>query len=312
MRLGLITLALFFTAFLAAQNYESRIHYKVKLGDTTQLHQLILLDYSKLLGVALEADAVSIRFQLRSTSEVSVIPTNQLRFLGVFTSGEKGKGGNGTNAPSSELTDLTYEPTALPYNSKGEVKIINLLYATTEWNLNEHFQLGVGLAGPLGILATQRARWSLSPLLHVGVSNKMLYVPVAAVFNDRVPLLGDAHLMLTVGNNRRFLNLGTGVLYDNSVEDGTAWGHRMAFGARLSDRWTVYSEALMILTKERRFRERNVILLPTFNAALRIRKHRWNFGIATVREEGFDFFPPPIPYIGYSYFWGNIRAAPNK
>lgn len=311
MRSGLLTLSLFLCCCLSAQNYQSRIHYKVELGNEEQLHQLILLDYTKLLGTALEVNETNIRFKVRSATEVSVIPTSKLRYLGLFREiGASSRIGSGAPGSTVGFTDLTYEPTALPYGTKAEVKVINLIYATTEWSLNDHFQIGVGLAGPLGVLATQRARWSLSPLLHVGVSNKMMYVPLAQAFNNRLALLGDLHGMLTVGNSRRFLNLGTGILYDNNSGgrgDGraTAWGHRMAIGAQLSKRWTIYTEALMILTKNQGFRRRrNLILLPTFNAALHVRQHRWNFGIATVQEEGFSFFPPPIPYVSYSYYWG--------
>lgn len=312
MRSGLLTLALFFCCCLSAQNYQSRIHYKVELGNEEQLHQLILLDYTKLLGTALEVDERSIRFRVRSATEVSVIPTNKLRFLGVFRAVGDGQRDSRSMETSIGFTDLTYEPTALPYGTKAEVKTINLIYATTEWSLNDHFQIGVGLAGPLGILATQRARWSLSPLIHVGVSNKLLYVPVNQAFgNGRLPLLGDLHGMLTIGTGRRFLNLGTGLLYDNvnggrGDGSGTAWGHRMGIGAQLSKRWSIYSEALMILSSSGRFRNRSLVLLPTFNAALHVRQHRWNFGIATVQEEGFSFFPPPIPYVSYSYYWGRL------
>ncbi|MFT4687248.1 MAG: hypothetical protein ACJATN_001255 [Neolewinella sp.] len=303
MRLGFFSIALFFTCCLTAQNYESRIHYKVKLGDEEQLHQLILLDYTKLLGTALEVDEENIRFNVRSATEVSIIPTSKLRFLGVFKEEKQPTGGLYSTTQPVGFTDLTYEPTALPYTSKGEVKVINLLYATTEWSLNEHYQIGVGLGGPLGILTTQRARWSLSPLIHVGVSNKMLYVPLVQSFSERLALLGDVHAMLTIGTSHRFLSIGTGLLYDNTSLDGTAWAHRMALGVQLSKRWTVYTEALMVLTKERRFRRNNLVLLPTLNAALSIRRHRWNFGIATVQEEGLNFLPPPIPYVGYSYYW---------
>lgn len=303
MRLVIFSLVLFFTSCLAAQSYQSRIHYKVKLGDEEQLHQLILLDYTKLLGTALEVNEENIRFKVRSATEVSIIPTSKLRFLGVFKEdGQNTRESFFTTLPVG-FTDLTYEPTALPYSSRGEVKVIDLVYATTEWNLNEHYQIGVGLAGPLGILATQRARWSLSPLIHVGVSNKTLYVPLVQSFSERLTLLGDAHAILTIGTSSRFLNIGTGLLYDNTSQDGTAWAHRMALGARLSKRWTVYTEAMMVLTKERRFRRNNLVLLPTVSAALSVRRHRWNFGIATVQEEGLNFPPPPIPYFGYSYFW---------
>ena len=84
MRLGFFSIDLFFTCCLTAQNYESRIHYKVKLGDEEQLHQLILLDYTKLLGTALEVDEENIRFNVRSATDVSIIPTSKLRFLGDF------------------------------------------------------------------------------------------------------------------------------------------------------------------------------------------------------------------------------------
>ncbi len=311
MRSGFLTLALLFCCCLSAQSYKSRIHYKVELGNEEQLHQLILLDYTKLLGTALEVDERTIRFRARSATEISYIPTNKLRFLGVFKPVGAANDGAGAGAGATiGFTDLTYEPTALPYSTKAEVKVINLLYATTEWSLNDHFQIGVGLAGPLGIVATQRARWSLSPLLHVGVSNKMLYVPLAQSFEERLALLGDAHAMVTIGTSHRFLNLGSGVLYDNVAGGrgdgrGVAWGHRMGFGARLSPRWTLYSEALMILTKGNSFRgRRNLTLLPTFNAALHVRQHRWNFGLVTFQEEGNSFFPPPIPYVSYSYYWG--------
>ena len=309
MRLGLLTLVLFLTCSLAAQSYKSRIHYKVKLGDTVQLHQLILLDYTKLLGTALEIDEKNIRFKVRSAAEVSVIPTSKLRFLGVFRAEQPSSGRRGANGPAIGFTDLTYEPTALPYGTKAELKVINLIYATTEWSLNENYQIGVGLAGPLGVLLTQRARWSLSPVLHVGVSNKMMYVPLVQAFEERLAFLGDAHGMITIGTSRRFLNLGTGVLYDNVAGgrgDGraTVWAHRMAIGARLSKRWTIYTEAMMVLAKEQRFSNRNLVLIPTFNAALQVRRHRWNFGLATFQEDNFSFFPPPIPYVSYSYYWG--------
>jgi|GEM_PF-88652 len=189
MRLGLLTLVLFLTCSLAAQSYKSRIHYKVKLGDTVQLHQLILLDYTKLLGTALEIDEKNIRFKVRSAAEVSVIPTSKLRFLGVFRAEQPSSGRRGANGPAIGFTDLTYEPTALPYGTKAELKVINLIYATTEWSLNENYQIGVGLAGPLGVLLTQRARWSLSPVLHVGVSNKMMYVPLVQAFEERLAFL---------------------------------------------------------------------------------------------------------------------------
>ena len=294
-----------FAGPLAAQDYLERVHKSVEIGNEEQLHQIILLDYTKALGVALSIDATSVQFRLRDTDEVVNFPTGLLRYLGRFDPATGGRGGGRSASPEPRFvfTDMTYEPTALPFASRGHVKTIDLLYNVVEFNLNDHVQVGAGIAGPLGVLATQRLRTSLSPLVHVGLSNKLLYIPAVGTFNSRPPVYGDVHAMLTVGNGRRFVNLGAGRLYDNSFGEG-AWGYRLGAGARLSDRWTIYTEALAIAISGDFFQTRNLILLPTVNAAVRIRRHRWNFGLASVQETFRRYFPPPIPYVGYAYYWG--------
>jgi len=300
MRFGIILLFIVFATALGAQNYNSRIHHRVTVGDTNQLHQLILLDYSKLLGVAMDIDDDNIYFRLRSSVEVSVIPLEQLRFMGIFvTDTFVGL----SNVSTIGMSDLTYERTALPYESGGQLRVISLLYATAEWNLNENIQLGVGLAGPLGILATQNLRFTLGRNVHVGLSNQLLNV----FLFDANALLGDTHLMLTIGSERRFFNLGTGILFNtDSFDSGSSWGHRMAVGGRVGKKWHLYSELLMVLSENQgRFSSfRSLTLLPTVNGSLAIRRHRWRFGLMTVVLDERNFFPPPIPYVGYTYYWG--------
>lgn len=299
----LLTLALSFS--LAAQSYQSRIHYKVKLGDTEQLHQLILLDYSKLLGTALEIENDEIFFQLRSSSEVSVIPLKELRFLGVFT-GTNGNPVSGLNAATVGLADLTYERTALPYQTKSQLRVINLIYAVTEWNTNEHLQFGLGLAGPLGILVTTRLRYTVLPDVHVGLSNQFLFPPLLQGFSNNLLALGDAHAMVTVGNENRFFNLGTGILYNTEFNE-SAWGHRMAIGGSLSAKWHLYAEGLLVLGRNNDFNPRDVSFLPSVNGALGVRRHRWQFGVFSVfTDTGFSS-PVPVPYVGYAYYWGGNR-----
>jgi hypothetical protein len=45
-----------------------------------------------------------------------------------------------------------------------------------------------------------------------------------------------------------------------------------------------------------------VLIFPTINAALTVRRHRWRFGIASVLTE-FDGPLIPIPLVGYEYHW---------
>lgn len=300
MRFGITFLLIVFGSILAAQSYRSRIHHRVRIGDTTQLHQLILLDYSKLLGVAQDIDDDNIYFQLRSSAEVSTIPLEELRFLGIFT-GESYSGLG--SIPTVGLADLTYERTALPFQTGAQLRVINLIYSVAEWNLNEHIQLGAGLAGPLGLIATQKLRFSLSPSVHVGLSNQLLNT---FLFDSRA-LLGDSHVMLTLGSEQRFFNIGTGILFNtDAFSDTSSWGHRMAVGGMVGKKWHLYSEVLMILDDDddRFFGSRDLTLIPSFNASLSVRRHRWQFGLATVVLDEDSFFPPPIPYIGYSYYWG--------
>lgn len=300
MRIGIILLLFAFGASLTAQSYRSRIHHKVSIGDTTQLHQLIMLDYSKLLGVALDIDDDNVYFQLRSSADVSTIPLEELRFLGIFVTDSFNGIGSG---PKAGFADLTYERTALPYHTGAQLKVVNLIYSVVEWNLNKNLQLGVGLAGPLGLIANQRLRFSISPQLHVGVSNQLL----TALLFETNALLGDSHVMLTIGNEYRFLNIGTGILFNTDAFDDTAsWAHRMAVGTKVGEKWHLYSEVLMVLSNNENsfFSNRDLTLLPSFNGSLTVRSHRWKFGLMTVFLDEDSFFPPPIPYIGYAYYWG--------
>lgn len=296
---------------LVGQSYQSRIHHKVRLADPDQLHQLILLDYTKLLGTAIDVTADSIYFQLRAAAELSVVPINQLRYLGIFTEGETGGRNGRPSATPIGLSDMTLERTALPYQTKARLKVVQLLYAVTEWNLNKNLQLGVGLLGPIAFITTQKLRFTLAPDVHVGVSNQLALPPFSQGFNDGKPLLiGDVHALLTIGNEDRFLNLGTGYFYNTDVFVSGARNHRIGIGGKISNKWHLYSEALLLLNSDDggggRFRPfRELVLIPSANAALSVRNHRWQFGLATFFVDQSDIFPPPIPYVGYTYYWGN-------
>lgn len=281
---------------LSAQSYKSRIHYRVNLGDSTQNHQLILLDYSKLLGTAVSIDNDTLYFKLHSANEPSAIPVREMRYLGEFMGKDRQRA---LTQATPGFTDLTYERTALPFHSKGQFRTIMVLYNVAEFNLNDHIQIGAGVGGPLGILTTQRLRTSLLPELHVALSNQALYVPLLDGFESNTVIIGDLTALVTLGNDQRFLNLGTGIFYNTDTSDEQIWLHRMGVGGKIGAKWHLYGEAVVSLSE--RF---NVFeLYPSFNASYGSRNHRWQFGFMTIVFDGESFVSPPIPYVGYSYYW---------
>jgi hypothetical protein len=300
MRLLLLTYLLCSLGCLSAQSYQSRIHYKVEIGDTSQLHQLILLDYTKLLGTIMEVADDSLRFQLRSSGEVSVIPTRELRYLGIFEASDtKGPGIKANSGPPG-FTDMTYERTALPLHGKGQVRVVNLIYSVAEWNLNKNIQLGAGIGGPLGVLLTQKLRHSITPDFHIGITGQELWVPLVGSFNRRLVLLGDISAVVTLGNERRFANLGTGIIFNTDDRGTPLLAHRFGIGGQVGAKWHIYGEFLMT-NPSGRFSD--LTFFPGLSASLGNRRHRWKFGIFTVFFDEDSFFPPPLPFVGYSYYW---------
>ena len=318
MKLPLLVSFLLLTTALTAQSYLTRIHNRVELGDTSQLHQLILLDYTKLLGLALSVDDREVVFRLRASEEVSRIPVSQLRYLGVYTprpayqasvrqdSGRVVRFRRPTK-PTVGFQDLTLVRTALPYGSTGRLKVNNVFYASVDWALGENGDLGVGLIGPLGFLFNQRLRFSLGPNFHLGVSNQT-FLPILTQFGEEVQLFGDVQAMATVGNEYLFFNLGTGIFYQNGTGENSLPFHRFGVGGQLSPRWYLYGELGVLVDDEvGRFgneAEAQIAILPTITAALRTRRHRWNFGVLGVVDDFNDAFVAPIPYVGYQLSWG--------
>ena len=280
------------------QGYLDRINERVEFGDTTQLHQLILIDYSRLLGTARRVEGDTLYFRLSAAVEDSPIPTRELRYLGTMAS----NGRRVVSAAGPGFTDLTYERTALPFQSRIELKTIMLIYTGVEVNLNEHFQIGAGLGGLLGVLLTARVRTSITPRVHVALSNQSLFSPIiGALDGGNAPLVGDVSALLTLGDDKRFLNLGYGYFYntDRFAEGDRVFLSRMGLGGRVGKKWHLYTEALVSLN--RTFRQTE--LYPSLNAAYANRRHRWKFGVMSVVFDLESFLPPPIPYVGYSLYW---------
>lgn len=304
MRTCFVVVFLCFFGIVSAQTFESRIHYEVVLGDTSQLHQLILLDYTKMLGVAQKVARDSIYFRLRSAPEASAIPLNELRYLGVFTASDSPEGREKYFQAVPSFTDLTYERTALPLRGKGQLRVINLIYGVMEWNLNDHIQLGAGIAGPLGVLFTQKLRTSITPQFHVGVTGQQLWTPLINTFDNSQILLGDIAGIITLGDEKRFMNLGAGILFNTDAfeDESPITAYRFGIGGQVGKKWHVYSELLMTIPNENN-QFGGLSLFPSLNASYGSRRHRWQFGVFTVFLDEDSFFPPPLPYVGYAYYW---------
>ena len=296
MRLYLLLLCFSAFATLNAQSYRSRIHFEVQLGDTTQSHQLILLDYSKFIGLAREMSGDSLYFRLHGAAEDSAFPTDEIRYLGVFSQ-DRDRRVYGRRSPG--FTDMTYERTALPFQSGAQYRNISMLYHVVEWNLNKTLQVGTGIAGPLGVLLTQRIRTAVTPNLHLGISNQFLWPPIIQAFTDEFTYVGDLTGVITFGNQDRFFNLGAGMFYASDATDPTVFLARSGIGGRIGEKWHLYAEA--VVSQADRF---NVTeLYPAFSAAYGSRRHRWQFGVFSILQTFDNFVPPPVPFLGYALYW---------
>ena len=296
MRPILLVLSLLCSLALAAQGWRQRVDPSVRLGDTSQLHMVTLANRSQLLGVVYRVTADTIALQLRGAASHSYLPTRELRFLGLFVVPRFVADPRNAAAPPA-LNDLTLIRTALPYPSRRQFKTVMLAYNSLDFSLDEHWQLGVGLAGPLGLLFSQRYRTSMSSWLHVGLSNEFIYAPVVSYSEDPVPLLGDATTMLTLGSQRQFFTLGAGLFYlTDDVPSPAVANYRVGIGSQVGRGSHLYLEAL-VYSESFRF-----TLLPTANFSLARRRHRWSFGVATALMDGNSFGPAPLPYISYTHY----------
>ena len=284
---------------LSAQDYRGRINRRVVIGDTTQYHNLILVDYSSMIGRVESINNGIIYMRLISADEVSEIPAEELRYLGVYYLAAA-RDRNTASAAVPGFDNLTYERTALPYHSRGQFRTVLLAYNAFEINLNEHFQIGGGVAGPLGILVNSKYRTSLQPNLHVGLSAQILALPLVTPTRRGLPVVGDLSAITTLGTSDLFLNLGTGLLFNtDGFSETTAWAHRFGAGGKIGRKWHLYGEALFVQDKS----IEELTLVPGLSAAYGARRHRWQFGLWTAFTEFENIVPPPIPWVGYSLYW---------
>jgi len=289
--------ALFFIAVLSffhlndiAAQSGLRIGPGVVLGDTTQLHQLILSDFTQLLGVGLDIDGSELVFQLRATTYPNRFPIDEVRFLGLLNAEEESV--YTVNPAGPVLSDLTYLRTALPVEGKGRFRNINVTYSIAEFNASSNVQLGIGLLTPVGPLATQRFQFSIGEYFHLGLSNQMTLIlldPFEGPF-----LVGDLTSNLTIGSADGLLNVGYGIGYDTSFGE-TLPTIRFGGGGKLTESWHIYGELAIFEA------EFETSFWPSISAAYARNRHRWRFGLFT----GFaaDLGAPPLPLVGYDYHW---------
>ena len=297
MRLSPLFVVFLFVADLSAQSYEDRVNPEVVPGDTSQRHQVILRDYTRLRGLVTEIREDSFFLVVATVPDTLALPTAALRHLGLYRperweeSGPRRRSGE-----ISDLNDLTYLRTALPFAARKHIKSVMLVYNAIDWTLNDHWQLGTGLAGPLGVLFTQRYRTSLTPYLHVGLSNETLFVPLGDVTNGGFPAVGDLTTLLTLGNPSQFMTTGFGLFYSGGEQSGSVYNYRVGAGLRVSRRVHLYGEMLGFYDSNNTF-----TLLPSLNIAVAKNRNRWSYGLMSVLVDPDSFIPFPIPYISYTY-----------
>lgn len=271
-----------------------RIAPGVIIGDTSQVHELILVDYSTILGTALALNGEFLTFKLRDVAEPNRVPVAKIRYLDAYfeAGGIRQRGRRVGKSVFIDFTDPTYHRTALPWTGRGRVRVTNVLYSVVEWNANDYFQFGIGTTLFFGVLTTQKLRFSVNDQLHFGVSNQALY-PIL-LDAGLLPLVGDVAGNVTFGNAERYASLGAGFLY--STDSSLRPTHlNFSGGARVGRNWHVYGEVSII---DDRF---DTIVLPAFSAAHSVRRHRWRYGFFNVLTPFGSVIP--LPLIGYEYHW---------
>ena len=291
-----LPLLLLLCASLSGQAWQLRIDPRVRLGDSTQLHLLSLYDYSQLLGVVYAVDADNVEIRLRSMTERVFIPTARMRYLGLFVAPRLITDLRGV-PERVPLSDLTLVRTALPYRGQQWIKSVMLLYNCFGANLGEHVQLGIGIAGPLGLLLSQRYRTSLTDWLHVGLSHEIVTFPLVSDASNKLPLAGDATTLVTVGSSRQFFTFGAGLFYSSGDGDSPFANYRLGLGTQLGVPTHLYVEAVVFSDKSENFG-----VVPSLNLSIARRRHRWTFGLATALTDGDLFAPAPIPYLSYTLY----------
>ncbi|MEM6396926.1 MAG: hypothetical protein AAF741_11320 [Bacteroidota bacterium] len=286
LRASLLIMALFMSSvFLGAQSGGLSIGKGVVLGDTTQVHVLTTNSQERIIGSAMDIDGDKLLFIPRYAEEVVEFPTAEVRSVRLFQVGYS----------DNNLSDGTYLYTALPgANRGGRYRNVSVLGSLAEFDLNKNVRLGVGFLLPVGIAVSQRIRASLSPGLHVGLSNQSVWS--LRQFDDN-ELAGDLAGLVTLGDNRLFLSMGYHFFYSTSFFSEDSRGVSMMVGGQISDQWHLYSE--WMYTETRSFRGSG--LIPSFSASCSLNRWRIRFGVFWGYGELVT--DSPLPIVGADYRW---------
>lgn len=269
---------------MEAQN-DFRITPKVVFRDTTQLHQVVLRDHSKLVGRAWDITHTELIFQLLHSDEVSKIPLSEVRLLTLLR-------GNGRYPPSPDLTGLTYLRTAFPGEGKGQFRNLSFVYNVAEFNINRHLQLGAGAFLPFGPLITQRLVFPVAENVHMGFSHQLIAF-LLPVGYDNQPIVGDASFMLTVGKAERFISMGAGYLYE--IGEPALPNLHIGGGIKVGNSLHLYGEFMFV---DAPFEDS---VVPGLSVSFDRKRHRWRLGTFTAYDP--DYVLVPLPFLGYDYYW---------
>lgn len=282
----------------AAQSDGFRIGPGLVYGDTTELHQLVLANYSRFVGTATGLRDNELYFRIRGADDTTTFLTSNIRYVGLLAGSARAAVLSPAGASFDDtvydgrydmtFTDPTYLRTAFLNRGKGQLRIVNAIYSVVEINATKNIQFGGGMLLPLGFLFTQRLGFRVAGPVHIGMSNQM-FLPILT-FGSTAPY-GDVSVNLSVGSEARFLSVGRGLLYDTDFDE-TAESYTLSIGGALSPTVQAYSEIMLVETAFG-----NTNLLPSLSVAFTNRRHRWRVGLFRIIERGLDLFA--LPLAGY-------------
>lgn len=223
MKTTILAILFITTSFITALSAQ-RIEGRLNMSDTTQVHQLTLIDGSLITGRLITMHVET--WDFKCNNKVESIATNRISTLKVLDKG-KTQGSNNVviepaNLTNSGNSEVIASPTAIPLKY-GEA------YYETVWGYYNYVECGIGKGVSIGAggafpLLSTRLRWGM-PIkknVYIGLcasnyTSPLIYFPSNGSIGLAIGTLGIVSANLTLGRSNRFLNIGAGTSYIFSV-----------------------------------------------------------------------------------------------
>lgn len=300
------------TSFITALSAQ-RIEGRLNMSDTTQVHQLTLMDGSLITGrlIRMHVEAWDFKYD----NKVESIATNRISSLKVLDKGNT-QGSNDiliepANPTNNGNSEVIASPTAIPLKyGEGYYESVWGYYNYVECGLGKGVSVGIGESFPL--LST-RLRWGM-PIkknVYIGLcasnyTSPLLYFPAPGSLALGIGTLGIVSANFTLGKGNRFLNIGAGTMYalrvgyiDEFLPEVTRPILSVGGAFPIGKRFAFLSDNIILPFLARN----NRVLLPSVAIRYFKKNIRFDFGLWGMAFTESNLYP-------YSNLSKNVRIVP--